>query len=45
MRYWRATAAFAKQAYAANVVIMAAGFTLMGFQIAGYIVTELAHAH
>lgn len=45
MKYWRATAAFARQAYAANVVMMAAGFTLMGFQIAGYVVTELAHTH
>jgi hypothetical protein len=38
MRYWRATAAFARQAYAANVAMMAAGFALMGFQIAGYVV-------
>ena len=45
MRYWRATASFARQAYAANVVMMAAGFTLMGFQIAGFVVTELAHVH
>jgi hypothetical protein len=45
MRYWRVTAAFARQAYAANVVMLAAGFTLMGFQIAGFIVTELAHVH
>ena len=45
MQYWRATAAFARQAYAANVIMMAAGFTLMGFQIAGYVVTELAHIH
>ena len=45
MRYWRASASFARQAYAANVVMMAAGFTLMGFQIAGFVVTELAHAH
>jgi len=45
MRYWRATVAFARQAYAANVVMMAAGFTLMGFQIAGFVITELAHVH
>ena len=45
MRYWRATATFARQAYAANVAMMAAGFTLMGFQIAGFVVTELAHVH
>ena len=42
MRYWRSTAVFARQAYAANVMMMAAGFTLMGFQIVGYVVTELA---
>lgn len=45
MRYWRATAAFAQQAYAANVMMIAAGFTLMGFQIVGFIVTEIAHIH
>jgi len=45
MRYWRASASFVRQAYAANVVMMAAGFTLMGFQIAGFVVTELAHVH
>jgi len=43
MRYWRATAAFAKQAYAANVVLMIAGITLMGLQIAGFIVTTHTH--
>ncbi len=45
MRYWRATATFARQAYAANVVLMSAGFTLMGIQIAGFVVTELALVH
>ena len=45
MRYWRATRAFVQQAYAANVIMMAAGFTLMGFQIAGYVMTELTHVH
>lgn len=38
MTRWRATPSFARQAYAANVLMMAAGFTLMGFQIAGLIV-------
>lgn len=38
MTRWRATPAFARQAYAANVLMMVAGFTLMGFQIAGYFV-------
>jgi hypothetical protein len=45
MRYWRASASFVRQAYAANVVMMTAGFTLMGFQIAGFVITELAHVH
>ncbi len=45
MRYWRSSASFVRQAYAANVVMMAAGFTLMGFQIAGFVITELAHVH
>ena len=45
MKYWRATASFARQAYAANVVMMTAGFLLMGIQIAGYVVTTLAHSH
>jgi len=38
MTRWRATPSFARQAYGANVLMMIAGFTLMGFQIAGYVV-------
>jgi len=38
MTPWRATLSFARQAYAANVIMMTAGFALMGFQIAGYFV-------
>ena len=38
MRYWRATASFARQAYAVNVLMMTAGFALMGLQITGYFV-------
>ncbi len=38
MTHWRATPSFARQAYAANVLMMSAGFALMGFQIAGYFV-------
>lgn len=45
MKYWRATASFAKQAYAANMAMVAAGFTLMGFQFVGYLVSVFAHAH
>ena len=38
MTQWRARAAFARQAYAANVLMMVAGFALMGLQITGYFV-------
>ncbi len=38
MRYWRSMASFARQAYAVNVVLMTAGFALMGLQITGYFV-------
>jgi hypothetical protein len=36
---WRSRASFARDAYAANVVIMAAGFALFGYQMTGYLVT------
>lgn len=36
MRYWRAMPAFGRQAYAVNVLMMTAGFALMGLQITGY---------
>jgi hypothetical protein len=39
MTRWRATPSFVRQAYGTNVLMMIAGFTLMGFQIAGYVVT------
>ena len=35
---WRATGSFERHAYAANAVIMAAGFMLMGYQLVGYAV-------
>lgn len=38
MRQWRARPAFARYAYAANVLMMVAGFALMGLQITGYFV-------
>lgn len=38
MTRWRATAAFVRQAYTANVAMMAAGFALMGLQITGFFV-------
>jgi len=38
MTRWRARPAFVRQAYAANVLMMVAGFALMGLQITGYFV-------
>ena len=37
MGYWRRTESFWRHAYAANLVLMALGFLLMFYQIAGYI--------
>ena len=39
MAYWRRTAAFSRQAFAANVIVMACGFVLMGYQLTGYFVS------
>ena len=36
MRQWRQTAGFIRHAVRANVVLMAIGFLLMGYQLAGY---------
>ena len=36
MGFWRRTDAFRHQAFAANAVLMTAGFILMGYQITGY---------
>ena len=38
MGYWRKSASFWKNAYTANVVIMSAGFILIGYQMTGYFV-------
>ena len=38
MGYWRRSAGFWKQAYGANVAMMAAGFLLIGYQLTGYVV-------
>ena len=40
MSYWRRTRSFAKHAYTGNVVMMSAGFLLMGYQLAGYFVSQ-----
>ncbi|MBC7984380.1 MAG: HupE/UreJ family protein [Candidatus Obscuribacterales bacterium] len=39
MNYWRATQVFHRQAYAANVALMTAGFILIGYQLTGYFLT------
>ncbi len=39
MGYWRRTDAFLRHAYTANVVLMTAGFVLIGYQLTGYFVT------
>lgn len=36
MDAWRRSHAFARQAFAANVLLMAAGFMLVGYQLTGY---------
>jgi hypothetical protein len=40
MDFWRLHHAFARQAFASNVLLMAAGFTLMGFQLTGYFINS-----
>ncbi|HEY5759109.1 MAG TPA: HupE/UreJ family protein [Steroidobacter sp.] len=40
MTYWRAAPSFTRYATAANVLLMAAGFVLVGFQLTGYFVGE-----
>ena len=36
MAFWRRSPRFLKQAFAANTVLMTAGFVLMGYQITGF---------
>ena len=38
MGYWRRTPSFLKHAYTANVLMMTAGFILIGYQLTGYFV-------
>jgi hypothetical protein len=38
MGFWRRSAAFTRQAFAANTVLMTAGFLLIGYQLTGYFV-------
>jgi hypothetical protein len=39
MSYWRRTSGFLRHAYSANVVMMTAGFVLVGMQMTGYFVS------
>ncbi len=38
MSYWRRTDSFLKHAYTANVLLMIAGFMLIGYQLTGYFI-------
>jgi len=38
MSYWRRTPSFARHAYTGNVVLMSAGFLLIGYQLSGYFI-------
>ena len=40
MGYWRRTASFWRHAYTANVVMMTAGFMLIGYQLTGWAVAS-----
>lgn len=39
MGFWRRTAGFMRHAYTANVVLMSAGFLLIGYQLTGWFVS------
>jgi hypothetical protein len=39
MGFWRRTDGFLRHAYTVNVIVMGAGFVLMGYQIVGYLVS------
>ena len=41
MSYWRRTPSFTRHAYTTNVALMAAGFLLMGYQLAGFVIIDL----
>lgn len=38
MGFWRRTPSFLRHAYAANVILMAAGFVFIGYQLTGYFI-------
>lgn len=39
MNFWRRSDIFVRQAFNTNVVLMCAGFLLMGYQLSGYLIT------
>jgi hypothetical protein len=41
MTYWRRTPSFQRHAYTGNVVLMTAGFVLMGYQFAGFFLFDV----
>ena len=41
MGFWRRTIGFWRHAYTANVVIMTAGFVLIGYQLTGYFINRV----
>ena len=41
MGYWRRTDSFLRHAYLANVVLMTAGFVLIGFQLTGFLLSPV----
>ncbi len=41
MNHWRRTRSFGRHAYAANIALMSAGFLLMGYQLAGFFLTNV----
>lgn len=40
MSFWRRTTSFERHAFTVNVVLMAAGFVLIGYQLTGYFVSQ-----
>jgi hypothetical protein len=40
LTWWRTRAGFLRHAFATNTVLMAGGFMLMGYQLAGYVVSR-----
>jgi len=40
MDFWRRHHAFSRQAFASNVLLMTAGFALMGYQLTGYVLAS-----